>query len=173
MTEACRISALDLENAERKAGSVGKEMFHLSLKILDENDREVAPGEVGGDRDPRPECVAGGYWNRPEENQTAFREGWFYTSDLGRRDEEGFLYLVGRKMETIIISGRNVYPAEVERALKEVPGVMEAVAVGLPDPAKGQVVGAVVSGERPDAGRGCCTRSPAGWPPTRCPGCCG
>ncbi|MFH1136999.1 MAG: AMP-binding protein [Pseudomonadota bacterium] len=146
MTETGRLTALDIEDSRRKAGSVGKEVFHVQLRIVDDDGAEVPRGEIG-------EVIVRGpnvfreYWKRPEDNKKSLRDGWFYTADLGRRDEEGFIYLEGRKVETIISSGRNIYPAEVTRVLLTVPGVREAVVVGLPDPGKGQVVGAAVVGD--------------------------
>jgi fatty-acyl-CoA synthase len=72
------------------------------------------------------------------------KNGWFHTGDMGRRDEDGFIYIVGRKMEMIISSGENVYPAEVERALQSLPQIKEAAVVGIPDHKRGEAVGAFV-----------------------------
>ncbi len=144
MTETGRLTSLDLDDSARKAGSVGKEVFHVFLRIVDEEDCDVPVGEIGEIIVKGPN-VFGGYWNRPEDTQEAFKDGWFHTADLGRRDEEGFIYLAGRKMETIISSGRNIYPIEVERSLTALPGVKDAAAVGLPDPGKGQIVVAAVA----------------------------
>ncbi|MEW6264855.1 MAG: AMP-binding protein [Thermodesulfobacteriota bacterium] len=144
MTETGRLTSLDIEDSWRKAGSVGKEVWHVFLKIVDDRGREVPAGEIG-EIVVRGPNVFQGYWNRPEDNAAAFTGSWFHTGDLGRRDEEGFIFLEGRKIETIISSGRNIYPAEVERALTALAGVKEAVVVGLPDPVKGQVVGAAVA----------------------------
>jgi fatty-acyl-CoA synthase len=143
MTETGRLTSLDLEDSRRKAGSVGKEVFHLELRIVDESGRDAPTGELG-EIIVRGPNVFQSYWNRPEETRTALKDGWFHTQDLGRRDSEGFIYLEGRKVETIISSGRNFYPVEVERVLAKVRGVAEAVVVGLPDAGKGQVAGAAV-----------------------------
>jgi acyl-CoA synthetase (AMP-forming)/AMP-acid ligase II len=72
------------------------------------------------------------------------KDGWFHTGDMGRRDEDGFIYIVGRKMEMIISSGENIYPAEVERALQLLPQIKEAAVVGMPDHKRGEIVGAFV-----------------------------
>ncbi|MEJ2068544.1 MAG: AMP-binding protein, partial [Deltaproteobacteria bacterium] len=88
--------------------------------------------------------IFSGYWNKPEETEEAMRGGWFHTGDLGRRDEEGFLYIVGRKVELIISSGENIYPTEVEKAVTSLPEVKEAAAIGMPDPKRGEVVCAFV-----------------------------
>jgi fatty-acyl-CoA synthase len=144
MTEAGRLTSLLLEDSIRKAGSVGKELFHLQLRIVDKNDRDVAPGEAG-------EIIVKGpnvftqYWNKPKETAEAIRDGWFHTNDMGRRDEEGFVYVIGRKQELIISSGENIYPAEVERVIQALPQVREAAAVAMPDETRGEVVAAFVT----------------------------
>jgi fatty-acyl-CoA synthase len=143
MTESGRLTSLDLGDSIRKAGSVGKEVFHLKLRIVDKNDRDVAPGEAG-------EIIVKGpnvftrYWNKPKETAEAIRDGWFHTNDMGRRDEEGFVSVIGRKQELIISAGENVYPAEVERVIQTLPAVKEASAVAMPDETRGEVVAAFV-----------------------------
>lgn len=143
MTETLRITALDLEDARRKAGSIGKEVFHTALKIIDDDGREVPPGETG-------ELVVKGptvfmkYWNKPVETAAAMQDGWFHTGDLGRRDADGFLYLEGRKNDLIICAGENIYAAEVERAIEQHPQVAEAAVVGMPDAKRGEVAAAFV-----------------------------
>jgi fatty-acyl-CoA synthase len=146
MTETFRLTALDLEDSIRKAGSVGKEVLHVLLRIVDDQGRDVEPGETG-EVIVRGPNVFSGYWGRPEATARAFRNGWFHTGDMGRRDEEGFLYLIGRKVEMIISGGENIYPAEIERAAQTVAGVREAVAVGIPDRRKGEVVALFVQVE--------------------------
>lgn len=143
LTETGRLTSLDLEDSVRKAGSVGKEVFHVNLRIVDDQGRDIHtadPGEIlvqGPNVFPR-------YWNNDAATQSAFKDGWFCTGDMGRRDEEGFLYIVGRKVEMIISSGENIYPVEVERTLQTLPGVKEAAVVGIPDPKRGEVVGAFI-----------------------------
>jgi len=143
MTETFRLTSLDLEDSIRKAGSVGKEVLHVLLRIVDEQDRDVEPGEAGEIIVKGPNVFAG-YWNKPVETEEAMRGGWFHTGDMGRRDEEGFIYIVGRKVEMIISSGENIYPAEVERVIQALPEVREAAVVGMPDRKKGEVVAAFV-----------------------------
>jgi len=143
MTETFRLTSLDLEDSIRKAGSVGKEVLHVLLRIVDEQDRDVAPGEAGEIIVKGPNIFAG-YWNKPAETAEAMRGGWFHTGDMGRRDEEGFITIVGRKVEMIISSGENIYPAEVERVIHALPEVREAAVVGIPDRKKGEVVAAFV-----------------------------
>jgi len=143
LTETGRLTSLDLEDSIRKAGSVGKEVFHINLRIVDKNDRDVAPGEPG-EIVVRGPNVFTGYWNKPRETAEAMQGGWFHTGDMGRRDGEGFVYVIGRKQDLIISSGENVYPAEVERVIQTLPQVREAAAVAMPDPSRGEVVAAFV-----------------------------
>lgn len=143
MTETFRLTSLDLEDSIRKAGSVGKEVLHVLLRIVNEQDRDVAQGEAGEIIVKGPSVFAG-YWNKPAETAEAMRGGWFHTGDMGRRDEEGFITIVGRKVEMIISSGENIYPAEVERVIHALPEVREAAVVGMPDRKKGEVVAAFV-----------------------------
>ncbi len=143
MTETFRLTSLDLDDSIRKAGSVGKEMLHVLLRIVDDQGQDVAPGESGEIIVKGPN-VFSGYWNKPAETAEAMRGGWFHTGDMGRRDEEGFIFIVGRKVEMIISSGENIYPAEVERVIQALPEVREAAAVGMPDRKKGEVVAVFV-----------------------------
>jgi fatty-acyl-CoA synthase len=143
MTETFRLTSLDLDDSIRKAGSVGKEVLHVLLRIVDDQDRDVAPGE-SGEMIVKGPNVFSGYWNKPAETAESMRGGWFHTGDMGRRDEEGFISIVGRKVEMIISSGENIYPEEVERVIQALPEVREAAAVGMPDRKKGEVVAAFV-----------------------------
>lgn len=85
-----------------------------------------------------------GYWQRPEETAATIRDGWLHTGDLGRVDQDGYLWIVGRKRDVIIRGGCNVYPREVEDVLYEHPDVADATVVGIPDPDLGEEVGAAV-----------------------------
>lgn len=143
MTETQRITALELADATRKAGSIGKEVFHTSVRLVDDKGVEVDSGAVGEIIVHGP-TIFSGYWNNPEANARALRLGWFHTGDLGRRDDEGFLYLVGRKSDLIISSGENISATEVEQTLEALPEVAEAGVVGLPDTVRGEVVAALV-----------------------------
>jgi len=143
LTETGRLTSLDLEDSVRKAGSVGKEVFHVNLRIVDDQGRDIHttdPGEILVQGPNVFSC----YWNNETATRAVFRDGWFCTGDMGRRDEDGFVYIVGRKVEMIISSGENIYPVEVERALQTLPGIKEAAVVGIPDPRRGEVVGAFV-----------------------------
>jgi fatty-acyl-CoA synthase len=143
LTETGRLTSLDLEDSIRKAGSVGKEVFHVNLRIVDENGKNL-PSNQAGEIIVQGPNVFSGYWRKDFATATAMRGGWFHTGDIGCRDEDGFIYIVGRKVEMIISSGENIYPVEVERAIQSLPQIKEAAAVGIPDEKRGEVVGAFV-----------------------------
>ncbi|PKN17776.1 MAG: hypothetical protein CVU71_15220 [Deltaproteobacteria bacterium HGW-Deltaproteobacteria-6] len=147
LTETGRLTSLDLDDSIRKAGSVGKEVFHVNLRIVDDQGRDIHTADPGEILVQGPN-VFPGYWNKEAATGAVFRDGWFCTGDMGRRDEDGFVYIVGRKVEMIISSGENIYPVEVERALQSLPGIKEAAVVGMPDPKRGEVVGAFVIPEK-------------------------
>jgi fatty-acyl-CoA synthase len=143
LTETGRITSLDLEDSISRAGSVGKEVFHVNLRIVDEKGNNLRPNEAGEIIVQGPNVFAG-YWCKDTAIASAMKDGWFHTGDMARRDEDGFIYIVGRKVEMIISSGENIYPAEVERALQSLPQIKEAAVVGMPDHKRGEVVGAFV-----------------------------
>ena len=150
MTETLRITSLDLDDARRKAGSIGKELFHTWVRIVDDAGREVS-AEAAGEIIVKGPTVFSGYWNNPEATAAALRDGWFHTGDVGERDAEGFIYIVGRKSDLIICAGENIYAAEVERAIEGIAGVAEAAVVGLPDATRGEVAAAFVVLREPGA----------------------
>ncbi len=131
------------EDAVRKAGSVGRPVFHSRTRIVDEQDRDVPDGEVGELVLAGPH-VCSGYWNRPEASAEAYRGGWWHTGDLVRRDADGYYFIVGRKKDLYISGGENVYPAEIEQLLSQHPGIAEAAVIAQPDPKWGEVGIAVV-----------------------------
>ncbi len=134
MTEtAPGATLLDADHVKEKAGSIGRPLFYLQTRIVDENDREVPAGEVG-ELVVRGPNVFVGYWGLPEATAEAFRGGWFHTGDMGRVDDEGFITLVDRKKDMIITGGENVYPIEVEQVLWRHEAVREVAVVGVPHP---------------------------------------
>lgn len=149
MTETLRITALELVDADRKRGSVGKETFHTRLRIVDDAGNEVPPASVGEIAVKGP-TVCRGYWNRTDLTRQVFKDGWFFTGDLGYRDTEGFLFLKGRKIDMIISAGRNVYAIEVERAIEKLPQVAEAAVTGVSSPGRGELVTAYILLHKPD-----------------------
>ena len=126
-----------------RPGSVGKPLPRVEFRLIDEEGHDVEMGDPG-EIIVRGPNVFKGYWNRPEDTERAFFHGWFRTGDVGVLDEEGYLYLVDRKRDLIIVSGFNVFPAEVEHALLENPKVAEAAVVGIPHPYTGEAVKAYV-----------------------------
>ena len=132
------LTSLQHRDAERKLGSIGKPNFYVALELFDDDFNPVPPGEIG-ECCLKGEAVTTGYWQNEEATRKSFRDGWFKTGDLMRRDEEGYLYVVDRKKAMFISGGENVYPAEVERALLKARGVSEAAIVGVPDERWGEV----------------------------------
>lgn len=127
----------------KKRGSVGKPMLYNNVKIIDHNGDEVRCSEVG-------EIVISGhhlfayYWNNPTVTAETKKDGWLYTGDLGRFDEDGYFYIVGRKKDMIITGGENVFPLEVEHIIAEHEMVAEVAVVGISDEKWGEVVTAFI-----------------------------
>lgn len=138
------------EDAMRKAGSVGRPVFHSRARLVDEQGRAVAPGAVGELALAGPH-VCSGYWRRPQATAEAMPDGWWRTGDLAQVDDEGYYFIVGRRKDLFISGGENVYPAEVEGALALHPGIAEVAVIGRPDPRWGEVGLAVVVPRQPGA----------------------
>ncbi len=121
-------------------GTTGLPLPSTDIKLLDDKDQEVAIGEAGEICIKGPQVMSG-YWEKPEVNVTAFTtDGYFRTGDVGVFDERGFLKIVDRKKDMVIVSGFNVYPNEVESVATEHPNVMECACVGVPDEKTGEAV---------------------------------
>ena len=118
-----------------RPGSAGKAIPLAEVRLVDDYDHPVPVGQVGEIVMKGP-MVFKGYWNLPEENEYTFREGWHHTGDMGRFDEDGFLFYAGRKAEKELIKpgGENVYPAEVEKVILQHPAIEKTVVFGVPDP---------------------------------------
>lgn len=142
-TEGGGISLLRPEHPDEVSLSVGKVVFGAEVQIIDEQDRPVPRGTVGSVR-YRGGSVADSYYRSPEDNAAAFRDGWYYPGDLGKFDENGFLFLVGRAKDMIIRAGVNIYPAEIEQTLIGHPAVAEAAVIGWPSHERGEEVAAFV-----------------------------
>ena len=127
----------------RKAGSVGKPLANVEVLVVDENDQPVAVGEMG-EVIARGPNIMHGYYNMPEETAAAMRNGWLHTGDMGRFDEDGYLYIVERKKDLIIRGGFNIYPRDVEEVLTSHPAVLEAAVIGVPSVRMGEEVKAFV-----------------------------
>lgn len=125
-----------------KPGTVGKSLPYTQVQIVDEQGKDTAPN-VAGDVLVNGSTVMRGYYNDPAATKAALRDGWLHTGDIGYLDEEGDLFILQRRSDLIVSGGENIYPAEVERALRKHPQVAEAVVFGLPDVEWGQCVVAV------------------------------
>jgi len=137
------ITLVEPAKAEEKVGSIGRAVPGVEVRIVDENDRELGidePGEIIT-RGPH---VMKGYFRRPEATAQRIRHGWLYTGDVGKRGADGYFYHLGRRDDMIITGGLNVYPAEVENLIYTFPGVQENVVFAIPDPKRGQVIGAAI-----------------------------
>lgn len=126
-----------------KPGSIGKPLPGIHLRLVDEDGHDVELGDPG-EIVVRGPNVFRGYWNRDDATSAVFHDGWFRTGDVAVQDEDGYLYLVDRKRDLIIVSGFNVFPSEVEAALVADPDVMEAAVVGSPHAYTGETVKAFV-----------------------------
>ena len=124
--------------------SVGRQMPLSRVRVIDDNDRDCSPG-VSGEIVIKGDQVLSGYWRNPEATEKSFVDGWFRSGDIGRWDENGYLYIVDRKKDMILTGGENVYPREVEEVLYEHPSVLEVAVVGASDPTWGENVVAVVA----------------------------
>ena len=129
-----------------KLGSIGMPMpgIEMGIVALDDPTRELAPGETGEIRIKGPN-VTSGYWNRPEETEAAFADGYFLTGDIGYMDEDGHFFIVDRKKDMILSGGFNVYPQVIEQAIYEHPAVAEVAVIGVPDDYRGEAAKAFVS----------------------------
>ena len=128
---------------QHRFGSVGRAIEGFELKIFDESDHEVAAG-VQGEIVIRGDGVMQGYWRRPQETRTALRGGWLHTGDVGRMDQDGYVYITDRVKDMINVSGFKVWPAEVEQYLYKIPGIQEVAVYGIAAAAQGEKVAVAV-----------------------------
>lgn len=128
---------------EARPGSIGLPLPGVEVRLIDEHGAEVDEGDPGQIVVRGPNVFAG-YWHRPEETEAAFRDGWLLTGDVAYRDEDGYLHIVDRTKDVIIVSGFNVFPKEVEDAIALHPKVAECVVLGVPDERTGEAVKALV-----------------------------
>ena len=150
MTEACGgVMALDPADSVRKAGSSGKPLLHVAVRLVTPDGREADAGEIGEIWMKGP-SVTPGYWQSPAANAASFTDGWLHSGDAATRDAEGFITIVDRWKDMYISGGENVYPAEVEAVLYQVPGIVELAVIGVPDARWGEVGLAIVV-LKPDA----------------------
>ncbi|MBA3865644.1 MAG: long-chain fatty acid--CoA ligase [Solirubrobacterales bacterium] len=143
LSETSPVASSNHPGMERKAGSIGTPLEEVEMKVVDEDDNEVAQGEVG-EIVIRGHNIMKGYWQRPDATAEAMRGGWFHSGDMARVDEEGYFFIVDRKKDMIIRGGYNVYPREVEEILYEHPKIREAAVLGVPHDQWGEEIGAAV-----------------------------
>jgi len=127
----------------RRLASCGQEAPNVEMRVVDDEGREVSSGEVG-EVIARGDNLMKGYWRMPQVTEEALKGGYFHTGDLAMVDEDGYLYLVGRKKDIINCAGKTIYPVEVEEVIYQYPGVLEAAVIGVPDEKLGESVEAVI-----------------------------
>ena len=137
------VTLVSLEDWEKKLGSAGKPVPRVEIRVVDEKGNVLPPGEVGEVIIKGPQVMKG-YYNNPEATAQVIRDGWFYSGDLGRFDQDNYLYIVGRGKDMIITGGLNVYPAEIEECLLKHPGIGEVAVIGVPDFMRGERVKAII-----------------------------
>ena len=148
MTEATGVAGMrhrlsgDPADLKRLA-SVGRPLPLLDVEVRRPDGSVTADDEVG-EIVVRGDTVMAGYWNAPEATAAVLRDGWYHTGDMARRDSDGYLYLVDRRVDVIISGGLNVYSLEVEQVINRVPGVLESAVVGVPHELWGEAVAAFV-----------------------------
>ncbi len=135
---------MDDPTLSRASECIGKPTTFLEVKVIDDEGKEVKAEEIGQIIIRREPTGASGYWHRPEEEPKKFRGDWIYTGDLGKYDEDGFFYVLGRMDDMIISGGENIYPAEIERAIFGYPGVADVVVVKGKHPQWGQTPKAII-----------------------------
>lgn len=144
LTECSPVVAMNPPNGKKKIGSIGMPIKDVQTKIVDDSFEEVKTGDPGELVVQGPNVMIG-YLNKPSENEKSFKDGWFKTGDIAKRDDEGYLYIVDRKKDLIIRSGFNVYPREVEEVLYKHPAILEVAVVGSKDEERGELVKAVLT----------------------------
>jgi acyl-CoA synthetase (AMP-forming)/AMP-acid ligase II len=148
------LSAADHELAKDPANeallaSCGREVFGTEVRVVGENDEEVAPGELG-EIIARGDQVMRGYWNLPEATESTLKNGWLHTGDIGTKDENGYIFIMDRIKDMIVSGGENVYPREIEEVLFTHPEVADATVIGVPSDKWGEDVKAIVV-RKPDS----------------------
>jgi len=147
-TEAGAVTYLPPEEQLNRPGSVGMGLPTIEIKLVDDDGAEVAQGEIGQFISrPREGAMLGKvteYYRDDKSTKKSFKDGWFYSGDMARMDEDGFYYLVDRKFDMIISGGENIYPKEIESVLYLHPKIMECAVIGVPDDEWGESVKAVV-----------------------------
>ncbi|MGY6710281.1 MAG: AMP-binding protein [Rhizobiaceae bacterium] len=143
LTETSPLVSFNPLDERARPGSIGIPVPGTDVALVDSDDAPVAPGQPGELIVKGPQVMKG-YWNRPDETRDTIRNGWLYTGDVAVMEDGGFLRIVDRKKDLVLVSGFNVYPNEVEECLARIPEVLEAAVIGIPDDASGEAVRAYV-----------------------------
>ena len=131
-----------MENVH-KGGAIGKPGFGWQTRIVDERGEDVAKGDVG-ELIVKGDGVMTCYYKNPEATAEVLKDGWLFTGDMAREDEEGFIYLVDRKKDVVISGGENLYPVQIEDFLRSCDKIKDVAVIGLPDPRLGEIAVAIV-----------------------------
>jgi len=142
MTESSPVTHINpFAGGKRKVGSVGVPVTDTECRIVDiEDGNTIVPVGETGELVVKGPQVMKGYWNKPEETAKTLTDGWLYTGDIAKMDEDGYFYIVDRKKDMILSGGYNVYPRDIEEVLYENPKVQEAAAIGIPHPTRGEAI---------------------------------
>lgn len=143
MQESCTLVVSTPEDRRARPDSVGRPIMFAEVRVVDAEGRDLPPGETGAIVGRSPSAVTA-YFKNPEKTAETFRDGWLHTGDLGRIDEQGYLFINGRLKDVIVTGGQNVHAGEVEEAILSCAGVADCAVVGLSDPLWGEAVTAVV-----------------------------
>ncbi|MGN6413648.1 long-chain-fatty-acid--CoA ligase [Flexivirga sp.] len=143
LSETSPVASFNLPDRERKVGSIGVPLDGVQMRLAESDGSDTPAGEVG-EIAIKGDLIMKGYWGRPEATAEAVRDGWFYSGDLARMDEDGYFFIVDRAKDMIIRGGYNVYPREVEEVIYEHPDVVEAAVIGVPHEHYGEEVAAYV-----------------------------
>jgi long-chain acyl-CoA synthetase len=147
LTETSPVATLNpFQRPKREA--IGVPVPGTDVRFVDSDGREVPAGEIGELHVKGPQVMQG-YWQRPEETSKVLRDGWLATGDIAKMDEDGYIQIVDRKKDMILVSGFNVYPNEVEAVIAAHPGVTDTAVVGVPDEETGEIVVAFVTKKDP------------------------
>jgi len=138
LTEASPVVCVERPGKERRLGSCGITLSGMETRVVDQNGKDVPPGEIGELILKGPNVMVG-YWKMPEETAKTVRDGWLYTGDLMKKDEDGYIYMVDRLKDMILCGGYNIYPKEIESVLYSHPSILEVAVVGVPDDVKGEI----------------------------------
>ncbi|MCS5968978.1 AMP-binding protein [Klebsiella variicola subsp. variicola] len=139
LTECSPLVSVNPHDIDYHSGSIGLPVPSTEAKLVDDDDNEVAPGQPGELCIKGPQVMLG-YWQRPDATDEIIKDGWLHTGDIAVMDEEGFLRIVDRKKDMILVSGFNVYPNEIEDVVMQHSGVLEVAAIGVPSGSSGEAV---------------------------------